>query len=80
MPKMKGEKPRTRTGEPIRAAYISERGRLELNTRRARLQGAPIREEQNYYVCQSCGQAVDMRLLGDVLYHDQEDHKPLRTS
>lgn len=72
--------PRTRTGEPIPAAYISERERLELNTKKARLVGAPIREEQHYYVCETCGQAVDMRLLGDVMYHEQEDHKPLRVN
>jgi hypothetical protein len=39
---------------------------------------APVLDErEHFYVCNHCGQAVDMRLLGDVLYHDEPGHEPL---
>lgn len=63
------------------AAWISETQRLEYNTHRAKLDGpAPKDETEHFYLCEACGQAIDMRLLGDVLYHDQVDHKPLRVN
>ena len=34
-------------------------------------------EVAHFYVCQSCGQAVDCRRLGDVLYHEEPEHEPL---
>jgi len=41
-------------------------------------QGAePLDEVEHFYVCQDCGQAVDYRELGDVLYHDRPGHLPL---
>lgn len=27
--------------------------------------------------CPSCGQSIDLRRLGDVMYHDEPDHAPL---
>jgi hypothetical protein len=35
-------------------------------------------EREHFYLCH-CGQAVDMRRLGDVLHHEQADHDPLPT-
>ena len=35
------------------------------------------KEEDHYYVCEACGQAVDMRRLGDVFHHEDEGHEPL---
>lgn len=34
-------------------------------------------ETQHFYVCQGCGQAVDMRKLGDVFHHEEPGHDPL---
>ncbi|AMK20423.1 hypothetical protein K663_20333 (plasmid) [Sphingobium sp. MI1205] len=34
-------------------------------------------EADNFYACPACGQLVDMRRLGDVVYHAEEEHKPL---
>ncbi len=34
-------------------------------------------EADHFYVCQACGQAVDMRRLGDVLHHEDDDHGPI---
>ena len=34
-------------------------------------------EAEHFYVCEGCGQAVDMRRLGDVLYHEEEGHERL---
>jgi RNA polymerase-binding transcription factor DksA len=34
-------------------------------------------EADHFYICEWCGQAVDYRRLGDVLYHDEPDHTPL---
>jgi hypothetical protein len=34
-------------------------------------------EALHFYVCKTCGQAVDMRRLGDVLYHEEAEHEPL---
>lgn len=33
-------------------------------------------EEDHFYTCSACGQAVDMRDLGDVFYHEEPGHKP----
>lgn len=35
-------------------------------------------ETDHFYLCR-CGQAVDARKLGDVLYHEREFHEPLPT-
>jgi hypothetical protein len=34
-------------------------------------------EAEHFYVCGHCGQAVDYRRLGDVLYHDEPGHEQL---
>ena len=36
----------------------------------------PLAEAEHFYVCSVCGQAVDMRQLTDVLYHEELRHKP----
>lgn len=48
--------------------------------RRDRLNQAPCAapavddEADHFYICGSCGQAVDMRRLGDVLHHEEPGH------
>ena len=42
-----------------------------------RLGGDPEDEREHFYVCPSCGQAVDMRDLGQVFHHEAPDHEPL---
>lgn len=37
-------------------------------------------KECNYYICDECGQAVDMRNLGEVFHHKDAGHKPLPVS
>ena len=39
-------------------------------------EGPPIPEEDNFFVCSRCGQAVDMRDLGQVFHHEEPDHEP----
>jgi hypothetical protein len=36
-----------------------------------------VDEGEHFYRCRHCGQAVDYRELGDVLYHDRAGHGPL---
>jgi hypothetical protein len=33
-------------------------------------------ESEHFYVCAHCGQAVDMRDLASVLYHQTDQHRP----
>jgi bifunctional non-homologous end joining protein LigD len=35
-------------------------------------------EAEHFEICPSCGEAIDCRLLGDVLHHEEEGHAPLR--
>jgi len=42
-----------------------------------RVDGDPANEADHFYVCKQCGQAVDMRRLGDVFYHEEPGHEPL---
>jgi hypothetical protein len=38
----------------------------------------PVTDEgAHFYVCLTCGQAVDMRSLYQVFHHEEEGHKPL---
>ena len=37
----------------------------------------PENEADHYFNCKRCGQAVDMRDLGQVLHHEQLEHEPL---
>jgi hypothetical protein len=34
-------------------------------------------EAEHFYLCPTCGQAVDMRDLAQVFYHDEEGHRRL---
>ena len=42
-----------------------------------RVGGDPENEEDNFYTCPKCGQAVDMRDLGLVFHHETPDHTPI---
>jgi hypothetical protein len=37
----------------------------------------PENEADHFYVCAQCGQAVDMRDLGQVIHHEQPQHEPI---
>ena len=39
--------------------------------------GPPPREEHHFMSCPVCGQAIDMRDLRQVLWHDEPGHEPL---
>lgn len=44
-----------------------------------RIGGPPVRSEaDHFYVCTECGQAVDMRHLGQVFHHEVPGHQPLQ--
>lgn len=42
-----------------------------------RADNLPVGEEQHFYVCKQCGQALDMRDLGQVFHHEAPGHSPL---
>lgn len=42
-----------------------------------RVGGEPAKESEHFYRCPACGQAVDMRDLGQVFHHEEPGHKPL---
>jgi hypothetical protein len=42
-----------------------------------RVGGEPTDEARHFYVCPTCGQAVDMRNRGAVLHHQRKGHQPL---
>jgi hypothetical protein len=44
-----------------------------------RLGREPDDESHHFMICPECGQAFDMRKLGDVFHHDEPGHKPLPT-
>lgn len=59
----------------------TEPSREELNAlKSARVGGEPADEGEHFYLCAHCGQAVDMRKLGDVFHHEGPDHEPLAVS
>lgn len=37
----------------------------------------PENEADHFYVCKACGQAVDMRDLGQVFHHEDAGHEPI---
>jgi hypothetical protein len=37
-----------------------------------------LEEHEHFYVCRACGQAVDMRDLGQVFHHEDAGHEPLQ--
>ena len=42
-----------------------------------RIDNLPVGEEQHFYTCKACGQAVDMRDLGEVFHHEVSGHQRL---
>jgi DNA ligase D-like protein (predicted ligase) len=46
-----------------------------LNTRTVIAPGVP--EDEHFLTCGECGQAIDLRKLGDVLHHEEPGHAPL---
>lgn len=38
---------------------------------------SPEEEREHFYKCRHCGQIVDRRDLRQVLWHEQQRHKPL---
>jgi hypothetical protein len=44
-----------------------------------RVGGEPENEAEHFMECPVCGQAFDMRDLGQVFHHDQPQHERLRT-
>lgn len=42
-----------------------------------RVGGDPDDEREHFYLCPACGQAVDMRKLGQVFHHEVPGHEPL---
>jgi hypothetical protein len=37
----------------------------------------PTDQREHFYMCEECGQAVDMRSLYQVLHHEESGHKPM---
>lgn len=37
-------------------------------------------EEMHFFACGACGQMLDARDLGAVIYHEAPDHKPIATN
>lgn len=48
-----------------------------LNRLRATAESFADDEMRQFEACPTCGQTIDLRRLGDVLYHDEPDHAPL---
>jgi hypothetical protein len=44
--------------------------------------GGPVPEDEAgyFYRCETCGQLVDERDLGQVLHHEEEGHGPILVS
>lgn len=38
--------------------------------------GEPENEAEHFMECRACGQAFDMRDLGEVCYHEEAGHRP----
>jgi hypothetical protein len=57
---------------------LESRGLTREEANAYRVSGLIFANDADYfYVCELCGQAVDHRRLGDVLYHEEPDHTPL---
>ena len=55
---------------------IEDMSREELNA--LRCEYPQVQDEaEHFYLYPCCGQAVDMRRLGDVLHHEEPGHEPL---
>lgn len=44
---------------------------------RRRHAGEPIKESDHFLLCPECDQAIDLRDLRQVIWHQQPGHKPL---
>lgn len=53
---------------------ISELGRPIVGRRH---DGEPARESDHFLVCPTCGQAIDLRDLRQVIWHQRPAHEPL---
>jgi len=56
---------------------ISSDDRKRLNQLTASSDDVVPGEADHFAVCLECGQALDLRRLGDVVHHDEPDHAPL---
>jgi hypothetical protein len=45
-----------------------------------RVGGEPTDEAENFIVCSECGQAIDMRDLGEVFRHEEPNHEARKAS
>jgi activating signal cointegrator 1 len=65
---------------PVRAGAQQQRRRRLDNDAcgivGTRLGGDPPNEAEHFYICAECGQAVDMRDLGQVFHHEEPGHEP----
>ncbi|RWL42262.1 MAG: hypothetical protein EOR60_26160 [Mesorhizobium sp.] len=39
--------------------------------------GEPVKESDHFLLCPICGQAIDLRDLRQVIWHQRPDHDPL---
>lgn len=51
--------------------------RASLNAHNVISLDAADSEREHFYSCPKCGQAVDMRRLGDVFHHEAAEHDPI---
>jgi hypothetical protein len=54
--------------------------RTDQTAAEAREDGARSAESEHVEVCPRCGQSFDSRILHQVIYHDQPEHKPIETT
>jgi hypothetical protein len=61
--------------------FLARSDREDLNALKSTpVGGEPENELDHFMVCPECGQAFDMRRLGDALHHNEPGHKPLPTN
>jgi hypothetical protein len=58
---------------------IGDPQRSDQTTKGARDEGALSEASEYVEVCPRCGQSFDSRILHQVIYHDQPEHKPIET-
>jgi hypothetical protein len=58
---------------------IGDPRRSDQTTTGARDDGALSETSEYVEVCPRCGQSFDSRILHQVIYHDQPEHKPIET-
>lgn len=44
-----------------------------------RVGDTPANEAEHFFICADCGQAVDMRDLGEVFRHEEQGHRARAT-